>query len=118
MPRFAVLQHDRPTLHWDFLLEHDGALLTWRLAAPPKPGGASDAEKTFDHRLLYLDYEGPVSGDRGSVTRWDGGTFDWVARDADCVVVRLAGARLRGLFRLEREGGDRWRGRLTADEGF
>ena len=87
MPRFAVLQHDRPVLHWDFLLEHEGVLLTWRLSAPPQAGAAVDGEKSFDHRLVYLDHEGPVGGGRGSVTRWDGGTFDWEIREANRVVV-------------------------------
>ncbi len=108
MPRFAVLEHDHPALHWDFLLEDEGVLLTWRLASPPKAGAAAAAEKSCDHRLLYLDYEGPISGGRGSVTRWDGGLFDWEARDADRFVVRLAGSRLCGVFRLERGDGGAW----------
>jgi DNA polymerase Ligase (LigD) len=115
MPRFAVLEHDHPTLHWDFLLEHGGVLLTWRLSAPPTPDGAVDAEEAFDHRLVYLDYEGPVSAGRGSVTRWDGGTFDWQVREEDRIAVRLAGGRLRGVFRLERREGGAWFGRFTAD---
>ncbi len=113
MPRFAVLQHDHPTLHWDFLLEHQGALLTWRLSAPPEDGAIVDAEQSFDHRLFYLDHEGPVSGGRGSVTRWDGGTFDWETHEPNRIVVSLAGSRLRGTFRLERAEGGAWRGRFT-----
>ncbi len=105
MPRFAVLQHDHPVLHWDFLLEHQSVLLTWRLSAPPEEGTILDAEQSFDHRLFYLDHEGPVSGGRGSVTRWDGGTFDWETHEPNRVVVSLAGARLRGMFRLERAAG-------------
>ena len=74
---FAILEHDFPTLHWDCLLEDGDVLLTWRLSSPPESAAVLDALKTFDHRRLYLDYEGPVSGDRGRVTRWDGGTFEW-----------------------------------------
>jgi hypothetical protein len=117
MPRFTVLQHDHPALHWDLLLEHEGALLTWRLSAAPETGAAVDAEQSFDHRLVYLDYEGPVSGGRGCVTRWDGGTFDWERHEADRIRVRLTGSRLRGVFRLERESGKAWRGRFVADPG-
>ena len=115
MPRFAVLEHDHPSRHWDFLLEYEGVLLAWRLSAPPEPGAVVDAEPSFDHRLLYLDYEGPVSGGRGGVTRWDGGTFDWVERALDLAVVRLAGGRLHGLFRLARREDGAWTGRLTAE---
>ena len=117
MPRFAVLEHDHPTLHWDFLLEDGGVLLTWRLSAPPAPGPAVAAEKAFDHRLVYLDYEGPVSGGRGRVKRWDGGTFDWDVHEADRLTVRLAGGRLHGVFRLERRDDGMWVGSFTADQG-
>jgi hypothetical protein len=75
-----------------------------------------DAEKSFDHRPLYLDYEGAVSGGRGRITRWDGGTFEWETREPDRVMVRLAGVRLRGVFRLERVDGGAWRGEFTARE--
>jgi hypothetical protein len=34
-----------------------------------------EVERLADHRLAYLDYEGPVSGDRGIVRRLDTGTF-------------------------------------------
>ena len=99
MPRFAILEHDYPILHWDFLLEDGDALLTWRLSAPLESGAVLNALKTFDHRRLYLDYEGPVSGSRGAVTRWDGGTFEWEVREPDRIAVRLQGARLQGVFR-------------------
>jgi len=110
MPRFAILEHDHPVLHWDFLLEESETLLTWRLSAPPESGAVMDALEMFDHRRLYLDYEGPVSGDRGSVTRWDGGAFEWEVREVDRIAVRLCGARLSGVFRLERLEGEEWRG--------
>jgi hypothetical protein len=115
MPRFALLEHDYPTLHWDFLLEQGDVLLTWRLSAPLQSGAVLDALKAFDHRRLYLDYEGPVSGGRGQVTRWDGGTFDWEVRQPGCMAVRLCGARLRGVFRLELLEGEMWRGEFRAD---
>src|ERR1700755_874015 len=79
MPRFAILEHDHPLLHWDFLLETGDVLRTWRLQAPPPPGCRLSAEPLAPHRKLYLDYEGPVSGNRGQVKRFDGGTFTWLA---------------------------------------
>jgi len=115
MPRFAILEHDHPVRHWDFLLENGDILLTWRLSATPTPDAGVDAEKSFDHRLLYLDYEGPVSGGRGSVTRWDGGFFEWETWESDRVTVHLAGVRLQGVFRLEKSGGEMWRGWFRAE---
>ena len=116
MPRYAILEHDHPTRHWDFFLENGAVLLSWRLSAPPSPGAVVEAEKAFDHRPLYLDYEGPVGGERGRVTRWDGGSFEWQTREAERMTVLLAGARLRGLLRLERVDGEAWRADFTADE--
>jgi len=106
MPRFVVLAHNHPVFHWDFMLERAGALQTWRLAKPPDAEGSIEAEALADHRLAYLDYEGPVSGGRGEVTRWDRGEFEIVESTPERVVVRLAGARLVGDARLERRSED------------
>jgi DNA polymerase Ligase (LigD) len=114
MPRFVVLEHDHPELHWDFMLEVGGVLRTWQLAAPPRPGALIPATASFDHRLVYLDYEGPVSGKRGRVVAWDRGTFAGeVDSGADVVEVRLQGQRLHGTARLEREASGAWTLRLT-----
>ena len=108
MPRYVILEHDHPALHWDFMLESGDVLRTWRLAAPPRPGGAVAAEPSSDHRRAYLDYEGPVSRGRGTVTRWDAGTFCWEKAD-EGLAVRLEGRRLRGLARVEPDGAGGWR---------
>jgi len=36
-----------------------------------------------DHRQLYLDYQGPISGDRGSVRRLNRGTVRWITHSPD-----------------------------------
>ena len=79
MPRFVILEHDWPTRHWDFFLESGPVLRAWRLLAEPAPGRVVPSEPNAEHRRLYLDYEGPVSGGRGNVVRWDAGTFEWIA---------------------------------------
>jgi hypothetical protein len=98
--RFAILAHDWPTPHWDLLLEAGPVLKAWRLLAEPNVGSTAPAEPNFDHRLLYLDYEGPLSGDRGRVTRWDAGTYDGELRDE--WTVALTGTRLAGAARMRR----------------
>jgi hypothetical protein len=115
MPRFVILEHDHPQLHWDLMLESGHALRTWRLEAPPQPGQAITATAVFDHRLLYLDYEGPISGDRGRVVRWERGTFTGQLLNLQTIVVHLEGERLRGSLRLEQIEGDIWRGEFRAD---
>jgi len=102
MPRFVILVHDFPTLHWDLLLENSAALRAWRLLQPPDSPPPVPAEPLPDHRRLYLDYEGPISGDRGSVTRWDAGEYEVVSESPEALVIDLAGAKLRGTYRLER----------------
>jgi len=104
MPRFVILEHDYPTRHWDFMLEAGPVLRTWRLSTPPEVGRAIEAEPSFDHRPVYLDYEGPVSGDRGVVKRWDTGTFSWESDAPDRIAVNLMGGRIAGRVVLQRDG--------------
>lgn len=98
------------------MLEMGTVLRTWRLAAPPGQYDCIAATAVFDHRLLYLDYEGPISGGRGQVVRWDGGTFTGEVQDAEQVVVHLAGERLRGVLRLKHTEGDAWDAEFRPDE--
>ncbi len=102
MPRFVVLTHDHPFLHWDLMLEQSGALRTWRLKQPPDAQGPIVAEALPDHRLAYLDYEGPVSGGRGTVERWDAGIYDLIESTAVRVCVRFAGGKLSGIASIAR----------------
>ena len=120
MPRFVVLHHDFPAgharqPHWDLMLEWGQSLRTWAVAS--EPGGAIEieAEALPDHRLAYLDYEGPIAGDRGSVTRWEAGQYDLESdRDGE-LKVQLRGQRLRGTLALRQDtGGHFWRVSFSA----
>ena len=73
--RFVILKHDHPFLHWDLLLEEESSARTWRLLRKPCLLEPIPAEPLPPHRLMYLDYEGPVSGNRGSVERVLKGTY-------------------------------------------
>lgn len=116
MPRFVVLWHDCLDAHWDFLVEAGDVLRAWRLRRGPLIDADVPADFSFDHRLLYLDYEGPISGSRGSVTRWDGGTCEWLVNEPDRVELELSGAELVGRVVIRRDG-DAWVFRLTAPAG-
>lgn len=66
---------DRKT-HFDLMLESGESLRTWAVDRWPLNVGESCAALPLaNHRIAYLDYEGPVSGDRGQVTRVEHGTF-------------------------------------------
>jgi hypothetical protein len=109
VPRYVILEHDQPLLHWDLMLEAGDVLQTWRLAAPPA-AQAIDATILGDHRRMYLDYEGPVSGNRGNVRRWDAGLFDEeTSSTPEARSLRFHGGRLRGCWRLDRTDGSQWR---------
>lgn len=107
MLRFVVLEHRFPPgharpLHWDFMLETEAGLRTWALPIEPALQMPIAADELPLHRVDYLDYEGPVSRDRGSVHRWDSGTLRWIADEPHRVEVELAGERLRGRAVIER----------------
>lgn len=111
MPRFVVLEHDHPTPHWDLMLQQGEVLRTWRLASPPAPGEPIPATASFDHRLLYLDYEGPVSGNRGTVRRWEAGTYTGELKEVPVggeVRLHLCGGHLQGPAQLQRTGEQEW----------
>src|ERR1043166_2404 len=108
MPRFVILEPDHPQLHRDLMLETGDVLRTWRLMRPPEiPGETIEAVAIGDHRKAYLDYEGPVSGNRGSVRRWDAGEHE---ADESTGSFRLVfhGQRLRGAARLGRLQAGAW----------
>lgn len=72
--RYVILFHDWPFPHWDLMLEAEDHLLTWRVLDQPQLDRQLAIEPLPPHRKRYLDYEGPLSGDRGCVVRWDEGT--------------------------------------------
>ena len=108
MLRFVILTHDFPHWHWDFMLESEDVLRTWRLDQDPSLSVLIKATPLPDHRLIYLEYEGPVSGNRGQVQRWDQGEYELLSESAGTLTVGLHGARLRGQARLFSEGPSIW----------
>jgi hypothetical protein len=112
MPRFVILRHDSPRgEHFDFMLEAGGVLKTWALPHAPEAGVEMDCEALADHRLVYLDYEGPLSGGRGAVTRWDCGTYTIENQGDQEWAVMLAGGKLAGraMLRCSADNPQRWR---------
>ena len=96
MPRYVILTHDDPFLHWDFMLEQDRSLRTWRLSSTPDSEGTISAEPLPNHRSHYLDYEGPVSHGRGEVHRWDFGEYAIIEENDRRLRIRLDGMKLQG----------------------
>ncbi len=88
--RFVLLKHSVPETfrqatgrgdHFDLMLESspESALWTWAMDKNvfDGDGGFSrcQADRLPDHRRIYLNFEGAVSGGRGSVKQIGSGTF-------------------------------------------
>lgn len=116
---FVLLEHvGAGRTHWDFLLEAPGCELlpTWRLLSDPLTcRGAISAERIADHRPAFLDYEGPLSGDRGRVRRVDRGAAEILRLDDDGLRAALGGELLRGVIEIL-AGADGWSCRFTPTE--
>src|SRR6266513_2659760 len=111
MTRFTISRHvgAKEGDHSDLLLEHGEILRTWRLENTafqfPQP-----AKQIKDHRMIYLDYEGEVSGGRGAVKIWDTGTYTVDRWDEKHIQIALTGRQIRTRLRLDRAdgGGEAW----------
>ena len=69
--------------HFDLMLEAEHSLWTWAVEKwPLETGEGVPALKLPDHRLAYLEYEGPVSGNRGIVSQRDRGIYRIITEDA------------------------------------
>lgn len=104
--RYVVLHHeDIAEPHFDLMIESSpgGGLLTWRSSSWP-----IDAEVQLiqlgEHRRDYLEYEGPISGDRGFVKRVAGGdcVVRWTSAGECNIDFQAGGLRFRQI------AGERW----------
>lgn len=100
--RFVVLRHiDRDGDHFDLMIESGERLATWKFPDFPGAGDSRQScRRIGEHRRLYLDYEGPISGDRGVVDRQDSGDCRVTESIGDRWVVEFFGGRLAGEYEL------------------
>jgi hypothetical protein len=108
--RFVVLHHTEAAkgAHWDLMLEDGEALATWQVFAWPPGRRAVRACEIFRHRRRYLEYEGALSGGRGTVLRVDSGDYEILDRSPDQWIVSLRGTTVRGRFVLARVKEQDW----------
>ncbi len=102
---YAILHHrtdsalERPS-HWDLLIVPDGELEasgsepTSLLAfatetAPEEWESGTQFLRLANHRPIYLNYEGPLTGNRGSVQRLSQGEVAWHSSSEDELVFSL-----------------------------
>ena len=136
-PVFVVQRHDASSLHFDFRLEVDGALVSWAVPKGPSldPRDKRLAVRVEDHPLDYASFEGRIGEGygHGTVVVWDTGSFDNAterrgepvsaadALEAGHLKVVLHGEKLTGAFALThtKMGGDEknWMLVKVDDEG-
>lgn len=93
--RWAEGQSRRGGDHYDWMFETEGGLWTWATddsLSSDRPAMIA-ATRLPDHRTEYLDYEGPVSGNRGTVSRVEAGRFRRQPSDPDRFEFVVSGGR-------------------------
>lgn len=114
MPRYVILWHEagpalgRPS-HFDLLFEEGPDARAWCVDEEIAADQELAASALPRHRLHYLTYEGPISGGRGAVTRWDYGEYTPLQSAPDLFEAALQGARLNGTLKLNRDTNEKWR---------
>lgn len=104
--RYVILHHQGiETPHFDLMVEtaEDSALSTWRLDRWP-PADGDIATPLPDHRRAYLEYQGPVTNNRGHVQRIACGTCLIQHNSSDQLVAQLDGKVQLSLQKRGQEG--------------
>jgi bifunctional non-homologous end joining protein LigD len=113
--QFVVQKHRAGHLHYDFRLEHGGAMLSWAIPKGPSldPSVRRLAMQTEPHPMDYNHFEGVIPEGEyggGTVMIWDHGTWEPEMQDVDTALTkgrlkfRLHGKKLRGSWVLVRTG--------------
>lgn len=111
---FVILLHSgHGADHYDLMVQQGPALATWQLADDPRTlpvGQSRPAHRLADHRLAYLDYEGPVSRGRGEVRRVLAGLCRIVQCHPTHWKVEMEAPGLAGTYELRQDdtGSDGW----------
>ncbi len=118
MAGFVIQQHSCEQLvHWDLMLETEGLLATWRVPIEPSGWGIEPivCRHIFNHRLIYLTYQGELTDNRGHVRIEDAGTFQTEEHLENYWRSMLKGHKLLGTLELRQLKGDQWQLTFTGE---
>ncbi len=105
--RFSVSQHQtnsgspRPN-HYDLFLETGDCLWTWEWLETPGTCPKGWCRRLPDHRKVYLDHVGSISGNRGTLTPLIRGTLVWKVVSEEFVEVDLLASQGEWTLQLAR----------------
>jgi bifunctional non-homologous end joining protein LigD len=113
---YVVQKHRATQLHYDFRLEHNGALLSWAVPKGPSldPSVKRLAMQVEDHPIEYAKFEGVIPKGEyggGTVMVWDSGTWSPEQSDVNAALEKgdfkftLNGKKLHGSWVLVRTRG-------------
>jgi hypothetical protein len=100
--RFAIQHHINNNEHYDLMIEIEESDKLFTIKISPRDldlllsNSLIKAERLPGHRKKYLEYEGPVSGGRGSVKIFDSGNCRAVLLEEDRCEFILSGKKLSG----------------------
>ena len=109
--RYVILRHEGVDMpHFDLMFETrpGSPLATWRSEIWPIVGPTA-LTRLGEHRREYLEYEGPVSGDRGFVTRVAAGVCE-ISITADQWRIESVPPREFATFLMKPAKDDQWHG--------
>ena len=108
--RYVVLQHaDVEEPHFDLMFETlPGSMLaTWRSEAWPIER-CVPLKRLRDHRRLYLEHEGQLSGQRGTVYRVAEGNCEVIVGEAAQWTIRLLSGAAPQQLAFRQISGEQW----------
>jgi hypothetical protein len=105
--RFVILEHTgsatyKPGQHWDLLLEGTEGLRTWQVPCDWREMPRQIVQELPLHRAEYLEYEGPLTGDRGIVRRIARGSYHVLKESTTCLKYDLQSDTFSGTITLTR----------------
>ncbi len=103
---FVFLEHQYPPPqeadnHWDLMFEGGDGLVTFATEPVLISGSSCRARLLPLHRLAYLDYEGPISNNRGRVRRLDRGNYRQIEQAGPGLKIEISGQLFVGRLVLQ-----------------